>query len=96
MEYIATVEALGSLMDRNGNRYWAMVYTDQATGHRVVGTISGGESNIRYAFPGMLFICLDVPIRKFNRMTKDWPYAGCTGEQLRAFVADGLKRQSEL
>lgn len=93
--------AINSRRDRNGNCYWALRYTDTATGRQVVGTVSGGESNIRgisYQMNGgsweprnIYFETQELPIREFDRLTKTWPYAGCQPEALAAFIQTSLE-----
>lgn len=90
------LEAINSKRDRNGNCYWALRYTDTATGKTVEGTVCGGESNIRgimYQMNGksweprnIHFATQELMIREFNRLTKNWPYAGCTPEDLTKFI----------
>lgn len=81
------LEALHSKRDINGNTYWALRFTDYATGRTVCGRISGGESNINairmgWTVPGewdrsIEWVIHELPIREFQRTTKDWPYLGC-------------------
>jgi len=92
----ARIEAINSRADRAGNRYWAFRYTDYQTGKRVEATISGGESNINAIRQAMgrvdgwdasiEFDVTELPIREWNRLTKDWPYAGCVPAELAAFI----------
>ncbi len=95
----AILEAIYSKRDRNGNCYWAFKYTDTATGKQIVGTISGGESNIAAIrrvmgldFDTCHYSVTEMPIREFNRLTKTWAYAGCPpdalAEYIRGFLAD--------
>ncbi len=95
----AILESLYSKRDRNGNCYWAFRYTDTATGKQVVGTISGGESNIaairrvmKLEYEECFYTVTEMPIREFNRLTKQWAYAGCPPEAIadyiRGFLAD--------
>ncbi len=89
----AILESLYSKRDLNGNCYWAFRYTDTASGKQVCGTVSGGESNVRSLLRPLGLESQDVhstitelPIREFNRLTKPWPYAGCTAEDLAKYV----------
>jgi hypothetical protein len=99
MRLHATLEAIGSERDINGNTYWAMRYIDHETGKQAEGTVSGGESNIAQVCcndtggwdGGIRNTVLILPKRKFRAMTRDWRYAGCTREQLLAFIKDNLK-----
>lgn len=98
--YHSTLEAIGSTMDSNGNRYWAFRYICHATGKSVEGMISGGESNIiaitiGWTTPnewdrGFIKRTINMPKREFDRRTAGWPYAGCSGEELQAFIRSKL------
>lgn len=105
MNITATLEAIYSERDLYGNCYWAMRYTDHESGKQVVGTISGGESNI-YAIVresgeakglkdwdrSIAFRCDSMKKREFKRLTSSWPYAGCTPADLHAFIQKQLAR----
>lgn len=90
------LECLNSKRDRAGNCYFAFVYTDNATGKSVRGTVCGGESNVRqimYELNGgsweprtVHYTASELPIREFERLTKGWPHAGCVGAELVAFI----------
>jgi len=100
MKYRALLEAINSKMDRNGNTYWALRYTDFETGQVICGTISGGESNIDCVRRhmgvvdgwdyGIMRQNLELPIREYNRLTKDWKYAGCSPEELAGYIRSWL------
>lgn len=104
MKINGTIEAIYSKRDINGNCYWAMRYTDHNTGKVVFGMVSGGESNItgiRFGWgrPGEWDKTIDtrvtcLGIREFDRVTKYWPYAGCTPEDLRAYIRAKLAEES--
>lgn len=93
-----------SKRDQAGNCYWAFTMVDTKAGREVSGTISGGESNIdsiRYDWDGkgngweggcsvLRIASVEMGEREFNHMTKDWPYAGCTREDLQAFIRKGF------
>jgi hypothetical protein len=89
----AVLQSIYSKRDRNGNCYWSFRFTDTATGKSVEGTISGGESNVR-SMLGPLGLSgeevhsstIELPIREWNRLTKEFRYAGCSAEQLASFV----------
>lgn len=97
---VASLNCFNSRCDTFGNCYYAFVWTDNATGRTVCGTISGGESNVRsilYHMNGgnweprnVFFTSTELPIREYNRAVKGWPYAGCTGDELAAFIRKGL------
>lgn len=97
---IAFLEAIYSERDLNGNTYWALRFTDCATGAVVCGTVCGGESNIysilRYWGPaddwnrGIKFSVVPMKKREFQRLTKGWSYAGCTGEDLTQYIKENL------
>lgn len=96
MKVTGTLEAIYSKRNSFGNRSWALKYTDHETGKVVCGTVSGGESNIRgilryWNVPddwdrSVRFEVRGMAIREFNEMTKNWEYAGCTPEDLAAFI----------
>lgn len=93
----AVLESINSKTDVNGNRYFSFVYTDCNTNKTVSGIVSGGESNIRSIIRGMGFESKDVyftsselPIREYNRLTKDFGYAGCTEKDLTSFIKSQL------
>jgi len=96
------LQILNSKADIYGNRYWAFVYTDNASGNQVKGLISGGESNIdciRHDWNGkntgwnrgIVVSREEMKIREFNRHTKKWRYAGCRPEEIRNYIKDSLK-----
>lgn len=102
MRIKAILKAINSKMDRNGNTYWAFSFTDCKTGKTVNATICGGESNI-YAIirhwnvklndwdRSIHFEREELPIREFNRLTKNWQYAGCNSQELAQFIKKSLK-----
>jgi len=76
-----------SKADRNGNRYWAF----QLTNHGKIlsrGNVSANnfstrelrELDIEYTYQ-------ELPIREFNRMTKDWAYCGCKWEDIKKHIS---------
>jgi len=95
----ATLEALNSRRDIYGKRC-ALRFTDHATGKVVCGTVSGGESNIygvlrHWNTPddwdrSIRFEQHELPICEFNRLVKDWAYAGYQSEDLAKFIRDRL------
>jgi hypothetical protein len=93
--------AINSERDLNGNTYWAMTFTDTATGKTVQAQISGGESNI-YAIlrywgnpndwdRSIMFQTKSMKKREFHKLVKTWPYAGCNSEELATFLKNALK-----
>ena len=97
----AVLQSIYSRRDKFGNVYWAFRFTDTATGKSVEGTISGGESNIRSMLRPLGLessevhsSIIELPIRQWNALTKDFRYAGCTADQLAAFVRAELERQA--
>jgi hypothetical protein len=95
---VAILDCINSETDMYGNRYWAFRYIDAKTGKQVVGNISGGESNIGCVprimgleWDQVYYTRHEMKIRAFNRLTKDWPYAGCNPEdELVPFIRKGL------
>ena len=96
----ASLTAYYSRRDIYGNCYWAFEYTDSATGCTVRGTVSGGESNIRqimfemnggnYEPYNTLWYSHELPIRKFNSLTRDWPHAGCNPVELARWIRERM------
>jgi hypothetical protein len=89
----AILETLYSTRDKFGNCYFAFRYTDAATGSQAEGTVSGGESNVHSIIRALGLASEEVHtslhdfgIRDFNNITKKWKHAGCTADQLAAFV----------
>lgn len=100
-EVIGTLEILNSRIDKYGNCYYAMRYNDHATDRTVVGLISGNESNLYAACKhirkgddskGVMVSQSSMPIRKFDTVTKGWPYAGCTPEEIANFIHTELNK----
>jgi hypothetical protein len=94
------IRCLYSERDVYGNCYWAMQVTDTLTGERCFGTVSGGDSNIRclkhemgLEWDELYFYIEAMQKRAFFKLTKDWPHAGCTGEELISFVHKNLGKQ---
>jgi len=100
MEIYATLDIINSKADIYGNRYWAFRYTDHETGNNVEARISGGESNINAIRchmgkvdgwdSGINTKRTEMKIREFNRLTKDWPHAGCSPEDLANYIKNNL------
>lgn len=94
----AILHITNSAADFAGNCHYAFEYTNLANDKTARGRISGGESNIRGAMHHVK-LCQEnyesahavqiwvneIPIRRWNRMTEGWEYAGCTPEEIAAF-----------
>lgn len=98
----STVNIYNSRCDVNGNRYWAFTFTDNRSGVTVSAMADHGSNveTIARAYNhktkgdwdrGIAFHSQELPIRQFDRMVKGWNYAGCTGEDLAAWVRKALK-----
>lgn len=104
MKLHSTLEIFTSKVDRNGNTYAGIVFTDHETGHSVSGLV-GSEGNailIRLHWQpevrwddGIRYTTQTLPIREFNRFFKGSPYAGCLPEEIVAWIKAELKRKSE-
>lgn len=96
MNFRASLICWNSRRDSAGNCYYAFTWTDLDTKKVVNATFAGNESNLGamlYDMNGGSHEPHDVirnqtqlPIRQFNRMTKDWPYAGCPHYELAEFI----------
>lgn len=100
MKIHSTLEILNSKRNKYGNCEWAFRFTDHETGKVAQGKISGNDSNI-YAVRmgwskksewdrGINVIREELMIRDFRTLTKDWEYAGCTPDDLRAWIREKL------
>ncbi len=69
--------------------YWAFVYLDHTSEVRVYGWCVS-RTEIVEAFPAAYFVDTALSVRDFEYTTNDWGYAGCTCEQLQAYVKKGL------
>lgn len=100
MKLTGTLESLSHKTDSNGNRHFALRYTDHITGHIVVGTVSGGDSNIHGILRhwnssddwdrSIIYRREEMGKREYNQLVKDWPYAGCTPADLAQFIRERL------
>lgn len=88
---IVALNIYNSRKDFAGNCYYAFEVTD-SDGHCVRAKISGGERNITAAFPEVSYNPSELKIREFDRMVKDWPYAGCPHQEIRQFTMARLAR----
>jgi len=75
---------------RSGNTYWAFVYTDHKERIQVCGR-AASRTLIVEAFPNAYHSDTEFSDAFFNHATQDWGYAGCTCEQLQAYVQKGLQ-----
>jgi hypothetical protein len=83
-------EIINSKMDVNGNRYFSLLITRTSDGKTAKGKISGGESNCTYAmrqlcgesWDNFRYTRVELPIRDYNRLVKNWQYLGCTAEEI--------------
>jgi hypothetical protein len=101
-KYVGTLIAIYSRSPSAGTAYWAMRFIDHLTGKVVEATVGGGESNIygilRYWKVkndwdrSLLFQVLEQKTREFDRMVKNWPYAGSNPDDLAAFIKKELKK----
>ena len=101
MKIKATLEAIYSKRDLNGNVYWSFRYLDHETGKQVNGTISGGESDIHAIIYSLGMEADEVnysvtmlPIREFNRLTKTWKYFGCPPDEIARNVKSNLEQEA--
>lgn len=85
----AHVLILKSKIDLNGNSYYACVITRTQDGKMASGQILGGESNVTYAmrvyfgdWESFIYTIQELPIREFNRMTKNMSYIRCTPDEI--------------
>ena len=81
-----------SICDTYGNVYWAMEVCRVSDGATARGRVTGGESNCTYALRKLAektgqrtaYGVAAHPIRAYDRMVKEWPYLGCTEEEIIA------------
>ena len=96
------LEIYNSKRDKYGNCYWAFNYQDINAGKNIAGTISGGESNITAARMYIVddetkewiyYRTMECGIRDFNRMTKNWPYAGCAPVEIARYIKEKIEEE---
>lgn len=82
------LEIVNSKADVYGNRYFAIRATRTSDGASAVGKVPHG-SNARSAiidivgdWENFIYIEKVIAIRDFNWLTKNFPYIGCTGEEI--------------
>jgi hypothetical protein len=85
----AHVLILKSKIDLNGNSYYSCIITRTSDGKMARGQISGGESNVTYAmrvyfdnWESFIYTVQELPKREYNRLTKSFPYIGCTPDEI--------------
>lgn len=75
-----------SKRDTNGNTYWAFQFTHFG---KILanGTVASNNFNTRDLNEnGIEYVYQELSIREFNRLTKDWQYAGCNWEDIRQHI----------
>ena len=102
MNIESTITVLNSKTDKNGNRYWAFVFVNHKTGTIVKANFSGGESNINGIARhwnksddwdrSIQFIYEEMGYQAFNKLTKDWAYAGCGSKEIADYIKGKLKK----
>ena len=102
MKLTGSLYAINSTRDSSGNEYWALRYVDHETGKVVEGTFSGNESNLygvlrHWNTPddwdrSIIFNRLEMPKKQFKGMIADWPYAGCSPQDIAAFIKAELAK----
>jgi hypothetical protein len=98
IEIVAHV--INSKMDVNGNCYFVAELTRVSDNAFARGHVDGGSGHLEYAlkqwfgsWDKILVTEEELPIREFNRMVKNWPYLGCTYDEIKANV---LKQWNEI
>jgi len=91
----AHAEINNSKCDINGNRYFCAVITRTSDGARAGGQITGGESNVTYSlrqffgdWGSFIYTRVELPIREYNKLTKNMPYLGCTPDEINKNITD--------
>ena len=75
-----------SKRDTYGNTYWAFQLThfDKILSN---GTVAGNNFNTReLREKGIEYVFQELPVREFDRLTKNWQYAGCKWEDIRQHI----------
>jgi len=98
----AALTIYNSRCDFYGNCYYAFSYCDTLTGKYVHGH-TASANNVRYILGHMSPLGIDngeyhistqeMPIREFNRFTKEFPYAGCSPDDIAKFIQTELAKQ---
>ena len=94
----AILTCYNSKCDLNGNRYWAFSWVATKSGKQANGQVSGGESNISAIVHSMgldwsevYYTRQELGKREFRALTGAWDYAGCSPDDLAAFIKKQLK-----
>ena len=92
----AQITIYNSKADKYGNRYWAFTYHDLASEKSVNAKNSGDNAGHIYREMGFEVSEVtqqnqELKIREFDRMVKNWPYAGCTPKDLAAWIRKELE-----
>ena len=92
-----SVTIYNSRPDFAGNCYYAFTYSQ---GNKSInGKISGGSSNIRATMYDLFngdsskydtFVEKDMKIRSFDKMIKNWEYAGCAPDEIAAWIKNKI------
>ena len=75
-----------SKRDTYGNTYYAFQLTHL---EKILanGAVASNNFNTRELHEnGIEYVFQELPVREFNRLTKDWPYAGCKWEDIRQHI----------
>ena len=75
-----------SKRDTYGNTYWAFQLTHFG---KILanGTVASNNFNtMDLSKNGIEYVYQELSVREFNRLTKDWPYAGCKWEDIRRHI----------
>lgn len=94
-------EIINSKPDQNGNRYFSAIITDPDTSKIAKGIVAGGENNITSALweycgyeSQYYYTRTELPIREYQRLTKNWPYLGCTNDEIISNVLKQWGKES--
>lgn len=109
MKYLYILEIIRSKPDRWGNVYCAFYFVSTVTGNYVRGTFGSGsgenarggvfEINGRQHVQNCYTTYTDLPIREWNRHTKNWNHVSCDAVNLGkvyALVNDDTKRDTNM
>lgn len=102
MTIIGLLHIINSKRDRNGNCYFAFIFTSTKNGKVVCGqcggSCSGNINMIRFYWNGrnrwendIAVTTAELPIREFNRLTKCWPMVGCEPRHMVKHIEKGVK-----
>lgn len=75
-----------SKRDTYGNTCWAFQLTHLGQ-ILASGTVAGNNFSTRDLHEnGIEYVYQELPVREFNRLTKNWQYAGCKWEDIRQHI----------